>query len=113
MPTINELAKRYARRILNAIERDGFSKYKKVTASSLASSATINELKAIKQEIDGLYYSETKKPISEADKLQLITEIQRELHLPSRKQMEMIFESASNDDLSDLADEIENILKGQ
>jgi len=27
--------------------------------------------------------------------------------------MEMIFEAASNDDLSDLADEIENILKGR
>jgi len=112
MATFNELAKRYAQRILDAIAQDGFSEYTTITASALRASKTVQEIKTVKRNIDGLVYTETEKPISESDKTRIIIEIQKELHLPSQRQMELVLEAASNDDLSDLADEIENILKG-
>lgn len=113
MATFNELAQQYAQRILAAISQDGFSKYTKITASSLSVSRTIQEIKSVKSDIDSLVYTKSRKPLSEADKTRIIIEIQKELRLPSQRQMEMVFEAASNDDLSDLADEIENILKGR
>lgn len=113
MATFNELAKQYTQRILAAIRQDGFSKYTKITASSLSSSKTIQELRSVRKDINELVYIEGRKPLSEADKTRIIVEIQKELHLPTQRQMELIFEAASNDDLSDLADEIENILKGR
>jgi hypothetical protein len=114
MTTFNEhaqrYAQRYAQRILEAIAKDRFSTYTKITASALYASKTIQEIKSVKRDIDALVYPETRKPSSESDKRRIIVEIQKELNVPTQRQMESIFETASNDDLSDLADEVENIL---
>jgi len=113
MPTYSELAKQYSDRIKSALAKDGFTVTSRISASNLRYSATLKELKAIKSDIDSLVYTESRKSLSENDKSRVLVEIQQELHLPNLRQMENLVESASNDDLSDLADEIENILKGR
>ncbi len=113
MATINELARQYAERISKAIAEDGFSRGTEISASVLRASKTIRAIKSVKTEIDELTYTETIKPISETDKGKIVAGIQKELRLPTQRQMEIILEAASNDDLSDLADEIENILRGR
>ena len=113
MATLNELSQQYTRRISEAIAKDGFTKYSKVTTASLSSSSTLRELKNIKHHIDSLVYTGTQDRLSETDKNIIIEGIRQELNLPSQRQMKVILEAASNDDLSDLTDEIENILKGK
>ncbi|ODS31580.1 MAG: hypothetical protein SCARUB_03301 [Candidatus Scalindua rubra] len=112
MATFQELGKQYARRIREAFIADGFSRFKSISPYDLKLSSTLRELKAIHSEIDRLVYTDTNESLSEADKNRIITEIQKELHLPTFRQTEMIFKAASNDDLTDLANEIENILRG-
>lgn len=113
MPTFSELGKGYAERIRAALAKDGFTTSSRVSASDLIYSATLRELKAIKIDIDGLVYTESRKALTESDKGRILAEIQKQLYLPNLRQMERMIKAASNDDLSDLADEIDNILKGR
>ena len=114
MATFQELARDYAERIKGAISSDGFSDRSKVLPQDLRNSQTLREAKRIKQEIDGLVYTQSQKPLSDSDKRSIIEQIDNELGLPKNIQKSYyIVESASNDDLADLADEIENILGGR
>ena len=114
MATFQDLAKDYAKRIKEAIASDGFTGISRISPQNLLYSRTLQEAKEIKSEIDGLVYSKDNKPLSEDDKHNLIEQIYQELGLPRRIQKNHnIIESASNDDLSDLADEIENLLGGK
>lgn len=91
MATFNELAQRYAQRILAAISQDGFSKIHKNYCIVFIGLTNNSKLKSVKSDIDSLVYTESQKPLSESDKTRIIVEIQKELHLPSQRQMEMIF----------------------
>lgn len=114
MATFPERAKDYAKRIREAIASDGFTSRSKISPQDLLNSKTLREAKDIKRAIDGLIYTQSKKPLSENDKRQIIEQIDQELGLPRKIQKGYnIVESASNDDLSDLADEIENVLGGR
>lgn len=114
MAIFQELARDYAKRIKDAIASDGFTSRSKVSPQGLRNSRTLQEAKKIKREIDGLIYTQSKKPLSEEDKRKIIEGIDQELGLPKNIQKSYhIVESASNDDLADLADEIENVLGGK
>ncbi|PHR68283.1 hypothetical protein [Alcanivorax sp.] len=112
MASFNELAKEYAQRIKQAIKRDGFSHGRKITGSNVQGSETLREAKAIKRDIDNLVYTSSNQPLTPQDRKRIIEQIDRELGLPKRIIEEGFVTNASNDDFSDLADEIENILKG-
>ncbi|WP_010605706.1 hypothetical protein [Pseudoalteromonas maricaloris] len=114
MATFQELARNYAERIRSAIASDGLSNRTKVYADDLRGSNTLLEAKRIKREIDSLVYSGSNTPLSEADKRDILERLNQELGLPTHRQKSFgIVESASNDDLADLADEIENVLGGK
>lgn len=114
MATLQELARDYAKRIKDAIASDGFTNRSKISQQDLRNSRTLQEAKKIKREIDGLTYSVSKKSLSEEDKRKIIEGIDQELGLPKNIQKSYnIVESASNDDLADLADEIESVLGGK
>ena len=80
--------------------------------NEIKNSKTLQTAKEIGREIDGLVYTASRQPLSDADKRAIKELIDRELGLPTRMQKSFAVESASNDDLSDLADVIENILGG-
>jgi len=114
MATFQELARDYAKRIKDAIASDGFTSRSKISPQDLRNSRTLQEAKKIKREIDDLIYTQSKLPLSEDDKRRIIEQIDQELGLPKNIQKSYnIVESASNDDLADLADEIENVLGGK
>ncbi|MCG7552040.1 hypothetical protein [Pseudoalteromonas sp. Of11M-6] len=114
MATFQELARDYAKRIKDAIASDGFTSRSRISPQDLRGSRTLQEAKQVKREIDGLIYKQSKKPLSEDDKRKIIEQIDQELGLPRNIQKSYnIVESASNDDLADLADEIENVLGGK
>lgn len=114
MATFQELARDYAKRIKDAIASDGFTSRSRVSPQDLRNSRTLQEAKKIKREIDDLIYTQSKKPLSEEDKRKIIEGIDQELGLPKNIQKSYnIVESASNDDLADLADVIENVLGGK
>lgn len=113
MATFDELAREYAQRIRTAIRTDGFTANRRPWASDVAGSRTLQEAKAVKRDIDGLVYTKNNRSLSPEDKQQIIEQIDRELGLPKRIIGEGFVNKASNDDFSDLADEIENILKGR
>ena len=113
MATFNELAKQYAQRIKDSIRRDGFRLNQRITRSDIISSQTLSESKAVKREIDNLVYQNNNQPLTDVDKHRIIEQIDSELGLPKRKLNEEFVSNASNDDFSDMADEIENILKGR
>jgi len=114
MASFQELARQYAKRIREAINADGFNSRSKVSPKDLQGSETLAEAKRVKRDIDGLVYTQSRKQLSEQEKRKLIKQIEEELGLPQNIQKSHnIVESASNDDLSDLADEIENILGGK
>lgn len=114
MATFQELARDYAKRIKDAIASDGFTSRSKISPQDLRNSRTLQEAKKIKREIDDLIYTQNKRPLSEDDKRRIIEQIDQELGLPKNIQKSYnIVESASNDDLADLADEIENVLGGK
>lgn len=112
MATFNELAKDYAERIRRAIRTDNFQTLRSLSPNDLIQSNTLREAKAVKRDIDSLVYTESNKPLSEQDKNRLVQDVDQELGLPRRTQKSLV-ESASNDDLADLADEIENVLRGK
>ena len=113
MPTYEDFYKQYARRILQALERDGFSPYSRVTTAQLRGSSTLSELKAIKREIDGLVYEGTSNKLSIQDRNRIYRGLSEELRLPTLQKSIELCEAASNDDLTDLVDTIDNILKGK
>jgi len=114
MATIQELARDYAKRIKNAIASDGFTNRARVSPQELQNSKTLIEVRKVKREIDGLIYIPSNERINDIDKRNLIEQIDQELGLPRTVQKSFsIIESASNDDLSDLADVIENVLGGK
>ena len=114
MATFQELARDYAKRIKDAIASDGFTSRSKISPQDLRNSRTLQEAKKIKREIDDLIYTQNKRPLSEDDKRRIIEQIDQELGLPKNIQKSYnIVESAINDDLADLADEIENVLGGK
>ena len=112
MATFQELARDYAERIRKNIELDRFSGYYKIPVESIRNSRTLQEAKAIKREIDQLVYINSNLPLSESDKDAIKGLIDRELGLPQNLLKSYAIESASNDDLADLADAIENVLRG-
>lgn len=112
MATFQELASGYAKRIREAIALDGFTNRARVAPHEIRNSRTLQAAKEINREIDGLIYTESRQPLSDADKRTIKELIDRELGLPRRLQKGFALEAASNDDLSDLADVIENILGG-
>lgn len=114
MATFQELEKEYAKRIKTKIVSDGFTSTSKVSPQDLLHSRTLQEAKKIRREIDLLVYSKSEKPLSESDKYKIIEGIDKELGLPKKIERNFsIVESASNDDLADLADAIENMLGGK
>ncbi|WP_136484964.1 hypothetical protein [Vibrio sp. H11] len=114
MATFNELARQYAKRIRDAIDADGFNNRSKIGPKDLQGSQTLAEAKRVKRDIDGLVYTASQQTLSEQDKRKIIKQIEEELGIPQNIQKSRnIFESASNDDLADLADEIENVLSGK
>ncbi|SGZ09748.1 hypothetical protein [Moritella viscosa] len=113
MATFNEFARQYAQRIKDAIRRDGFRPNQRISSSDIARSYTLSEAKSVKQDIDNLVFTSTNQPLSEADKRKIVEQIDVELGLPKRKLNEKFVSNASNDDFSDMADEIENILRGR
>ena len=112
MATIDELSRGYVQRILAAVARDGFTEYSNITTASLYQSEILTELKGINQEIEKLVYADSDKPLSPADKIKIKDKVKQILRPRSPEKIGLIFESASNDALTNLADAIENILKG-
>ena len=112
MATFQELASGYAKRIREAIALDGFTNRTRVASHEIKNSKTLQTAKEIGREIDGLVYTASRQPLSDADKRAIKELIDRELGLPTRMQKSFAVESASNDDLSDLSDFIENIIGG-
>ena len=110
MAPFQELARDYAKRIREAIPLDGFSNRIRVASQDIRNSRTLQAAKEINKEIDGLIYTASRQPLSDADKRTIKELIDSELGLPRRLQESIVLDSASNDDLSDLADVIENIL---
>lgn len=113
MPTYDDFSKKYAKQILEAFQRDGFTAYTKVSTQSLRGSSTVAALKSIKQEIDTLVYEGTSTRLSIADKNRIYEGLSLELRLPSLQKSISLCEAASNDDLTDLVDTVDNILKGR
>lgn len=114
MATYSELSKKYAQRIRSAITDDGFSRFQEVSTSKFRYSTTFDVLKEIRNEINNLVYERTQKPLSDSDKKRIYEHISRELRLPSYKYLseQAIVKAASNDDLTDLIDAINDILQG-
>lgn len=112
MPTFQELASSYAQRIRDAVELDGFQAKNKIISEEIKKSRTLQVAKDINREIDGLVYTSNNQPLSESDKRAIKELIDRSLRLPKIRQEGYALEAASNDNLSDLADVIENILSG-
>jgi len=113
MATFNELGKQYAERIVQALETDGFVKSGSVRSTQLPSSRTLSELKAVGRDIDQLVMSDTKKPLSDEQKHTLYEAIARGLNLRSAVVTEGMVRCASNDDLTDVVDYIDQILQGR
>ncbi len=113
MATYEDFYKQYAKRILAAIGKDGFSPYSRITASQLRGSNTLSELKSIKQAIDGLVYEGTDNHLSTEDRNRIYRGLSQALRLPTLQKSIDLCEAASNDDLTDLVDTIDNILKGK
>jgi hypothetical protein len=112
MAKFDELGQQYAERILKAISQDGFAKNTKISVEDLLTSETFREIKFVNRKIDSLVDMAGER-ISESDKGKVLVELQESLHVPTQEKIEVILLAASNDDLSRLAEEIENILKGQ
>lgn len=113
MASFNELAKAYANRIRQAIRSDGFIPERTITGTSVQRSETLKEAKLVKREIDNLVYTKSNQALTPQDKKLIIEQVDQELGLPKRIVEKSFVINASNDDFSDLADEIENILKGK
>ncbi len=113
MPTFEELSSQYAKRIFDAISKDGFKPYGRLTASDLRGSWTLAVLKEIRKEIDGLVYTKDQNPLTDFDKNKIHDGLARLLRLSSYQESIKLTESASNDDFTDLVDTIDNILKGK
>lgn len=113
MPSFDDFSKKYARQILEAFHRDGFTVYTRISVQNLRGSNTVSVLKSIKQEIDSLVYEGSTTTLSIADKNKIYEGLSRELRLPSLQKSAEFCEAASNDDLTDLVDTVDNILKGR
>ena len=114
MVTFSELSKKYAQRIRSAITNDGFNRLQEVSTSKFRSSGTFDVLKEIRNEINNLVYEENQKPLSDSDKKRIYEDISQELRLPRYKPLseQAIVKAASNDDLTDLIDAINDIVQG-
>jgi len=111
MPTYNEFSKQYSQRILTALQADGLSRFSTVTENKLRGSETLTVLKSIKREIDNLVHEGTDTKLSVSEKNVIYRGLSKELHLSSFQTSINLCEAASNDDLTDLVDEIDNILR--
>ena len=113
MSTFSEVGKQYADRIVQALASDGFVKVGSVRSSQLPASRTLSAFKAIGRDIDQLVMSDTKKPLSEEQKRAIYEAIAQELRLRSAVVSESMVRCASNDDLTDVVDYIDQILQGR
>ncbi len=113
MPTLAEFGKSYAERIADALRQDGFTRYATINESVVRSSRTARVLRDILREIDGLVIAETREKLSASDRAAIWRTVATELTLPDAVLMEKAAMAASNDDLTDLVDTIDNILKGR
>lgn len=113
MATYEELSRKYVDKILAAIKQDNFQKSIRITSYDFKPSATFAALREIRSEINGLVYQETQQPISEADKSNLYKQLSEKLGLPSYRQLSenTIVKAISNDDLADLIDAVNDIIK--
>lgn len=112
MATLNEQAKKYTDKILAAIRQDNFQTLIRITPYDFKRSATFEVLQVIRNEINGLVYEETNKPLSDTDKSELYRKISEQLRLPSYRQLSerVIIKATSDDGLTDLIDAINSIL---
>lgn len=113
MPTYSDFSQLYARRILAAIQEDGLAFKDRVSEADLVDSNTLQILKSVKREIDSIVYEGTKNRLSRQDRERIYRGISQELHLPTLQKSIDLCEAASNDDLTDLVDTIDNILKNK
>lgn len=111
MPTYEEFYKQYARRIRDAILRDGFNIYS-ITALQLRGSFTLSELKAIQREIDGLVYEGSDRHLSYEDRDRIYHGLSQELGFANLQYSKVLCKSASNDELTELVKIVEIVLKG-
>jgi hypothetical protein len=112
MPTINELAKQYADKVIKALREDGFIGRTYIAESELRDSTSLQVLKSLNKEIESLVYLSTGEPLSRDDKGKIIREASRLLHLQETEGFGQIIKAASNDALVDLLNKVEEILKG-
>jgi len=113
MATFEDFAEQYASRIRTAIREDGFSTAARLTAQELRASRTLTALKAVDSEINGLVMSETKEPLTAEQKRRIYQGIAKELGLFDLTIGESMVKAASNDDITDLVDYIDQIIRGR
>lgn len=113
MPSFEELAAQYASRIRVALGEDRFSTKAFLGPGDVRSSRTLAVLKTIDGEINGLVMSDTKKPLTPEQKRRIYEGIARELGLVDLTIGEAIVKAASNDDITDLVNYIDRIIRGQ
>lgn len=108
--TLKDKAKEYAKRIEDALKRDGLATAKSVDDREFARSLTKSVTQTIKKELDELKFTDGRR-LSDADKQTIIEHVTDELGY-TRQGLKPNFESANNDEFTKLADAVENILKG-
>lgn len=116
MPTSKELAKKYAQRIRDNVHKDGFYLNSKIKITWFRESHTYFEIQRINQEIDNLIYADntTEEAIklSFEDKNRIYRLLSEELNTLAMQDGADFRESASNDNLTELLEIVNNLLKG-
>lgn len=112
MASFLELAKGYADKIEQALDKDQRNKGIILSESRIASSYTYTVLKEVKESVDSLVYVDSEKYLSEDDKNRIYDLIRQNLSLPTNFSIRESVCKASNDELKDLVHIIDDMLKG-
>ena len=110
MAKFSELAVRYATRIRSSIGADHFSTATRITARDVRLSQTLAVLKEIDREINRLVSSDTNRLLTPSQRRSIYEGIAKELGLLDLTIGESLVKAASNDEITDLIDYIDQII---
>ena len=110
MPTFNEIGAQYARRIREALEKDGFRRGVPLTESIVRRSLVARELTAISTEVD-TYWRIRGRPLTQEEKDRIVGAAGRALRMRVPSSLRVMLRCASNDEYVELVNYISNLLQ--
>ncbi len=110
MATKREIAKSLAQRIEEALRKDRLTRYSTVTASGLRGTEIVRELKELAKVLREARLPDG-KPLTEGEQDETASEAGEILGVPDPRSVGRAIKKASNDNLMDLVDEIDKIIK--